>query len=148
MPSKQIEPVSAEGRFRLAFERLKAGKPSVLPKGATVSQNNVAREAGCADPGALKKSRYPELIREIQAYVELHPVEEDSVRKESKDRRNARRSLQEELVEARQQRDMAQSVLVSADRRIIELTERNRDLQQELDRLKPPPAPLHQKRAK
>lgn len=142
MPSKQIEPASAEGRFRLAFERLKTGKPMVLPKGTTVSQNNVAREAGCTDPGALKKSRFPSLIREIQAYVELHPVEESSARREAKDRRNARRSLMEELVEARGQRDMAQSILVSANRRIVELTELTKDLQQKLDELMPPPTQL------
>lgn len=142
MPSKQIELGRAEERFRRAFERLKAGEPTVVPKGTAVSQNNVAREAGCTDPGALKKSRYPALIREIQAYVELHPVEESLVRKEAKERRNARRSLTEELVEARQQRDLAQSIVVSANRRVVELTELSRDLQQELDELRPPPTPL------
>lgn len=148
MQSKQIEPASAEGRFRLAFERLKAGKPIVLPHGAAVSQNNVAREAGCNDPGALKKARYPVLVREIQSYVELHPVPVAADRWDAKERRNERRSLKEELTEARRQRDMAQSILASANRRIVELTEANRDLQRRVDELQPPPMLLRPRRQK
>lgn len=139
MPSRSVEPATAEGRFRLAFERLKAGKPTVLPQGAAVSQNNVAREAGCRDPGALKKARYPALVQEIKSYIELHPVPEPADRRDMKERSNARRSLAQELAEARQQRDMAQSILASANRRIVELTEENRDLQRRIDLLQPPP---------
>ena len=69
MSSEKIE-LSAEQRFRQAFERLKANKPKVLEVGTPVSQNNVAKEAGC-DPSALRKSRFPALVREIQAYLEL-----------------------------------------------------------------------------
>ena len=56
---------NAEQLYRDAFLRLKQGKPLRLKKGAPVTQNNVAKEAG-RDPSALKKSRFPELIREIK----------------------------------------------------------------------------------
>jgi len=60
------KPKAAEANFRRAFERLKAGAPKVLPLGTPVSQNNVAKEAGC-DSSALRKSRFPCLVAEIQA---------------------------------------------------------------------------------
>jgi hypothetical protein len=59
---------SAEDQFREAFVRLRNGQPRVLPLGTAVTQSNVSREAGC-DPSALRKTRYPELISEIQKYV-------------------------------------------------------------------------------
>ena len=98
-----IETLSAEARYRQALERLKAGSPTVLPQGTPVTQNNVAREANC-DPSALKKARFPALIREIQAY--------------------------------------AQSVLLSANRRILELSSEVQSLTLRLDELQPPPTKL------
>lgn len=62
---------SAEQRFRDAFDRLKKGNPKVLPYGTPVTQNNVAKEAGLTQ-GALRKSRFPLLIAEIQQYVGTH----------------------------------------------------------------------------
>jgi hypothetical protein len=62
--------MNAEERFRQAFERLKLNSPNVLAPGTAVSQNNVAREAGC-DPSAMRKTRFPALIRDIKAYVEI-----------------------------------------------------------------------------
>ena len=59
----------AEKLFRDAFDRLKRDKPKVLPQGTSVTQNNVAREAG-RDPSALRKDRYPRLIREVQKWIE------------------------------------------------------------------------------
>lgn len=58
----------SEREFELAFVRLKSGKPKNIAKGSAVTQNNVAREAG-KDPSALKKTRFPELIEEIQKYT-------------------------------------------------------------------------------
>ena len=69
MPSSK--PKTAQANFREAFERLKASAPKILPPGTPVSQNNVAKEAGC-DPTALKKQRYPDLVAEIQAYVDAY----------------------------------------------------------------------------
>lgn len=60
--------VKSEVRFENAFERLVNNNPQILPKGSSVSQNNVAKEAGCV-PSALRKERFPNLIQKIQAYV-------------------------------------------------------------------------------
>ena len=138
---KTVEPMSAATRFRRAFERLKADQPKVLPKGAAVTQNNVAREANC-DPTALKKARFPQLVREIQAYVELHkPVERQQARKAAF-QKAASRTTKERLADAIRQRDQAQSVLISAEMRIMDLTEEVHKLQTALDRLHPPPMRL------
>jgi len=147
MPSQPIDPGTAEGRFRLAFERLKAARPELLPRGSPIRQNNVAREAGC-DPSAPKKARFPALIREVQAYVDLHPVAELEARQDAAARRGARRSLEVRLKDAILQRDQVQSILASANLRIVELTEQNRDLQTKLDELLPPPAALPRRRGR
>lgn len=58
----------AERAYLAAFERLKEGRPEVLPIGTPVSQNNVSQEAGkCAS--ALRLERYPKLAQDIKAYV-------------------------------------------------------------------------------
>jgi len=58
----------AEKEFRDAFDRLKRGRPERSPSRTIVSQNSVAKEVG-RDPSALRKSRYPDLVRDIQAWV-------------------------------------------------------------------------------
>lgn len=63
----KLEVAAAERRFREAFERLKAGEPLRLGRDTEVTQNNVAKEAG-TDPSALRRSRYPALVTDIQAY--------------------------------------------------------------------------------
>ena len=140
MPSQSPE-LSAEDRFRQAFERLKAGDPKVLPRGTPVTQNNVAREAG-TDPSALKKARFPALVREIQAYIELHPEGDRAAGQEAKRQRAANRSTKVRLEDALRQRDRAQSILASANRRIVELAEEVQLLQHELDGLRPKPTHL------
>lgn len=137
MPS-QPKTLSAEQRFRQAFERLKDGTPNVLKPGTPVTQNNVAREAGC-DPSALKKSRFPILIREIQAYCEIHQEDVDSATQRTKRGRQANRTLRVRMDDAIRQRDEAVSKLISAGRRITDLIEENRNLQQKLADLEPPP---------
>lgn len=139
--SSELKDLSAEHLFRQAFERLKASKPSILKVGTPVSQNNVAKEAGC-DPSALRKSRYPSLIREIQAHVEIHGQERPSKRKELLKQRNARASLKERLATVAAQRDVAQSKLASAQRRVIELAADLQALQEQMDVIRPPPAVL------
>ena len=119
--SSEAECLTAEQRFRLAFERLKANKPNVLNPGSVVSQNNVAREAEC-DPSALRKSRFPSLIREIQAYIEINMQDRPSKRKELLRQRGLRADMKKRLEEVIAQRDVAQSQLISAQRRVIELT--------------------------
>lgn len=140
MSSKPAE-LTAEDRFRQAFERLKACDPKLMPKGTPVSQNNVAREAG-TDPSALKKARFPALIREIQAYIELHPEGDGNTGQKPRMRRAANRSTQERLQDAIRQRDQAQSILVNANKRIVELLDEVHSLRQQLDELQPPPTRL------
>ncbi|KVH42595.1 hypothetical protein [Burkholderia diffusa] len=144
MSSKEIKPISAEMRFRQAFERIKNNEPQLLPRGSAVTQNNVAREAGC-DPSALKKSRFPALIREIRAYVELYRVECPSKRQANIMQRRSRRTLEERLADTMRQRDAAQSLVVSANRRIIELTNQVQSLQRQIDELTAPSIRLDQR---
>ena len=141
MSSQPVETLSAEARFRQAFERLKAGDPKVLERGAPVTQNNVAKEAG-RDPTALKKARFPALIREIQAYLELHKPDDQAAARKANRKKATKRSLEERLDDAVTQRDMAQSVLASANLRIVELTHEVQSLQLRLDELQPPPTRL------
>lgn len=135
--SSETDPLTADQRFRQAFERLKENRPKALPRDTPVSQNNVAREAGC-DPTALRKSRFPTLIREIQAYVELYKDDRQSKRQKTLKARENRRQLKEVLAELARERDLAQSQLLSAQNRILELTHDNNLLQQELNKLRPP----------
>lgn len=141
MPYQPVESQSAEDRFRQAFERLKVGEPKALQQGAPVTQNNVAREAGC-DPSALKKARFPALVREIQAYIELHPENNNSESQKDKKKRAANRSMRERMQDAIRQRDQVQSILASANMRIIELSEEVQSLQRQLEEARPAPPRL------
>lgn len=120
---------TAEERFRAAFDRLKRDRPEVLPTGTPVTQNNVAREAGCREPSALRKARFPKLVKEIQAFIAQsdHVVERQA--DTTAQDRNAREDLQARLVEVTKQRDIAQSQLVGAHRRIMELLTENQRLE-------------------
>ena len=129
---QEAKPVSAEARFRQAFERL---------KGTSVTQNNVAREASC-DPSALKKARFPQLVREIQAYIELHNPEEQSQARKAARRTAAKRSDKVRLADAISQRDRAQSILLSAEMRIMDLWQEVQALRARLEDLQPPPIEL------
>lgn len=113
---------SAEQRFRESFERLKSGCPLVLSSPASVTQNNVAREAGC-DPSALRKDRYPSLIREIQAFVEIQANHLSSKRSLITKKRNKLLRLQNHINALTAERDHAHSQLISAKETIIELTQ-------------------------
>ena len=133
--------LGAQDRFRQAFERLKSGQPKVLPVGTAVTQNNVAREASC-DPSALKKARFPLLVSEIQAYIELHNGEDTASVKKAARLKARKRSTEERLADALVQRDMAQSTLASANLRILELVTKVDALQRTVDELQPPPTKL------
>lgn len=133
--------LTAEKRFKQAFERLKANQPDILPKNTPVSQNNIAKEAGC-DPSALKKDRYPSLIREIQAWLEVRKDAGPTPRETARKARDNRRGEKETLDDAKNQRNIAQSRLLSAHQRILELTLDNEKLQRDLDRYEQPPTPL------
>ncbi|MBN6746257.1 hypothetical protein JKG41_14565 [Acidithiobacillus sp. MC2.1] len=123
---------SAEGRFTEAFERLKAGKPTLLPVGSKVSQNNIAKEAGL-DPSALKKSRFPSLIQKIQEYIKA-AAEADgpSGRQLKAQAKSERLTADRDRKVLRAERDDAQSQLLSAQRAVLELLQENSDLRTRL----------------
>lgn len=132
MQSDIQEPLTAEQRFRQAFERLKANASRVLERNTPVTQNNVAREAGC-DPSALRKSRFPLLVREIQAYLELNQDSMESGRHIRLKNRQANRTKAKQLKDVIRQRDAAQSALTSANERIVELSAKVGSLEMRLD---------------
>lgn len=135
MPSSKIQ--SAEQRFREAFARLKDGKPRLLLPGSPVSQNNVAKEADC-DPSALRKSRYPELINEIQAYVHAHEADrQPSKRQEVLKKRRNNRSIRQAKQDSDRQRDILASQLLCANATIVELTRKLADAEARLEALVP-----------
>lgn len=126
---------TAEERFREAFERLKAGEPKVLPFGTCVSQNNVAREAGC-DQSALRKSRFPALIAEIQRYVDSCEQRPPSTRQEVLAQRTKNRKARETIRDLRTQHDKSVGLLADANGRIVELTRMLADRDAQLANLK------------
>ncbi|MCE7033497.1 hypothetical protein LY625_12890 [Lysobacter sp. GX 14042] len=124
MPSKYPTAGQAEAEFRAAFERLKLGRPDVLRPGVRVTQNNVAREAG-KDPSALKKARFPGLVREIQEWVATAGggavTASPSVREQLKAARRKNRLLLMRIEELKRDRDLAQSKLMCAEVELLEL---------------------------
>ncbi len=132
-----FKPKTAEANFREAFERLKTSQPKVLAPGTPVSQNNVAKEAGC-DATALKKARFPGLVAEIQAYVSSHGnANPPSERQRLIKARQASRTKSETILSLKVQRDEAASRLVEAHELIGTLTRRVRDLEQRLENSQP-----------
>lgn len=128
--------LTAEQRFRDAFERLKHGVPQILPKGTRVSQNNVAKEANC-DPSALRKSRFPLLVIAIQEWVEAHKSDQPSGRQKLLKQQQKKRNSRETIADLKKQRDQAVGLLADADLRIMELLEKVADLQAKLNEIKP-----------
>ncbi|MFC4339220.1 hypothetical protein [Cupriavidus numazuensis] len=117
----------AEKSFREAFERLKLGIPERLPPGSKISQNNVAREAGC-DASALKKARFPSLIAEIQQWNKDNALVVTS-RQLQLSKRRKRITLVAKISELKAQRDHLASLLVEADAKILELRIENERMQ-------------------
>ena len=118
----------AELDFSAAFERLKYGNTLILPPGTPVSQNNVAKEAG-RDPSALRKSRYPKLIADIQAWIvaDASTKTGTSTKVVIADAKNPH--LESQLADAmlqldalREERDLLLSKLLIANDRILLLT--------------------------
>lgn len=133
--------LTAEQRFRQAFERLKGNEPKLLKTGTPVSQNSVAKEAGC-DPSALRKTRFPSLVREIQAYVELHKDDVQSKRQTTLKQRAIRQKQRDILADVIRQRDVALSQIASANRRIVELSEEVKMLRLHIEELRPSPSQI------
>lgn len=130
-------PKTAEANFREAFERLKISAPKTLPAGAQVSQNNVAKEAGC-DPSALRKSRFPSLVAEIQNYVAAHGGErpESEWQRLLKQRKRSR-TAREMIADLEKQRDAVAGLNVEANARIAILTKKLSDAEARINDLLP-----------
>ena len=57
--------MSALNEYYAALERLKANKPTILPKGSAINNDSVALEAG-RKRGSIKKSRHAALVEMIE----------------------------------------------------------------------------------
>ena len=123
MSSNQMS--KAELQFYEAFIRLKNNKPNILPKGTKVSQNNVAKEAG-VDPSALRKSRYPNLISEIQEWMDQNPQNANVSKKKNEKSRSIDKisTLNNRIEVLTQERDDAVSELLEAQLTILEISQR------------------------
>ena len=107
----------------------------MLPLGTQVSQNNVAKEAGC-DPSALRKSRFPDLVAEIQNHLASHESERPlSDRQRLLNQRQKSRKARELIDNLKAQRDTAASLLVEANARIGLLTRKVRDMEARIEDL-------------
>lgn len=134
------KPRTSETKFREAFERLKSGMTQILPKAALVSQNNVAKEASC-DPSALRKSRFPILVAEIQTYLSAQQHDQSPLnRRHLILRRQRSRDSQKMIIDLRRQRDFSASLLVEATARTSLLTLKVRDLEARLEALQAKPS--------
>jgi hypothetical protein len=120
-------------KFRDAFERLKLGKPDILPKGTPLSQNNVAKEA-VADPSTLRGTRFPELVSEIQAWIEANKDEQTqkTPRQMMLAQRSRSRDLKEKYKALEVQRDKAPGPLLNAQTCILGLPLENQRLRGQL----------------
>ena len=116
----------AERQFWDAFERLKEGRPQCLPKGARVSQNNVAKEAGTV-ASALRRSRYPKLCEEIRRWID-HTVSTHDAKAKGPGRlagRQHTRELRARIKGLEAQRDQALGKLVLVEAELVNLTIEN-----------------------
>lgn len=113
----------AERKFREAFTRLNMGRPELVPKGTKVTQNNVAREAG-VDPSALRRSRFPQLVAEIQQWRDAHADDEktQSPHQRVLAVRARNKGLRGRLAEVAKQRDLAAAKVILLEERLVALT--------------------------
>ena len=69
--------MSALNEYYAALERLKANKPTILPKGSAINNDSVALEAG-RKRGSIKKSRHAALVEAIELAAQEMGQEEPS----------------------------------------------------------------------
>lgn len=113
---------SAEHEFRSAFKRIIEGKTIRIPKGSPPTLANIAREAG-RDPSALKKSRYPTFIAEVEEYNNAPSVTvnktDRSLTAQLAAARAENRSLREECSNLCQERDAAQTKILNLQQALV-----------------------------
>ncbi|EOG3619010.1 hypothetical protein G7017_11040 [Pseudomonas fulva] len=114
---------SAEEEYRKAFKRIIEGKPIRISKHAKLTLANIAREAG-NDPSALKKSRYPTFIAEVEEYNSSpSPTVKRSDRSLTAQLTAARaenNALRERCTELAAERDIAHSKVLNLQLALIE----------------------------
>ncbi len=119
--------MSAIDDYRAALERLKAGKPTIVPKGSDINKDTVALEAG-RKRGAIKKSReeFEGLIIEIEKASAHSPV---STQEAKINRLKARLdAIKQELKAAKKERNVALNKLVATVHQNFQLQQKIKQL--------------------
>ncbi|GAA6139742.1 hypothetical protein NBRC116583_34890 [Arenicella sp. 4NH20-0111] len=80
-------PPSVEQKLRGAFERIKLGTQQNIPQGTKMTMSSVAKEARIL-PSAFRRERYPEIHREVAAFIEVST----SIDNQSKPKKKRRKS--------------------------------------------------------
>lgn len=114
---------SAEQEYRDAWQRIKEGKPIRIPVGSPATLANIAREAG-KDPSALKRSRFPSLVHEIeidnQLIAELPAYVDRSLSSQLKGARNENRRILLDMDVLRAERDALKSQVLNLQLALLE----------------------------
>lgn len=121
----------AEREFAAAFERLREDRPLRLPKGTPVSQNNVAKEAGCT-ASALRKDRFPELVEQIQDLVRPSTNRSNGVSQRLANAEQRNKCLLEEQAAQRGRYALETSRVLSLLAEVAELRRQVKALESEL----------------
>jgi len=113
---------SAEDEYRNAFKRIVDGKTIRIPKGSPPTLANIAREAG-RDPSALKKSRYPIFITEVEEYNSASSLTMDqaerSLTAQLAAARAENKSLREKCSNLCKERDAAQTKILNLQQALV-----------------------------
>ncbi len=116
---------SAEVEYRKAFNRIIEGKAVRVDKTASPTLANIAREAG-KDPSALKKSRYPGFISEVESFNQVSGSVKDetdrSLTAQLKSARQENKRLREEYELLSIERDQSHSRVLNLQQAIVELS--------------------------
>lgn len=116
---------SAEAEYRQAFKRIVDGKTVRVDKMASPTLANIAREAG-KDPSALKKSRYPSFIGEVELFNEMacsvRGGADRSLSAQLQAARQENKRLREDYELLSAERDQSHSRVLNLQQAIVELS--------------------------
>jgi DNA primase large subunit len=82
------------GEYFAALERIKTGRPEIVPKGIRITNDAVALEAG-RGKGSIKKSR--EVFADLIRAIEHSAIEQIKPKNEQKERMNRVKSTADQL---------------------------------------------------